>query len=52
MEPNDGTVLVKETYDKNFTDHVVLPESHTGMLYSFEVVEQIDYFFNNLKFCQ
>ena len=50
IEPNDGTVLVRETMDVNFKDHIVLPVSHSGMLISKDVVEQIDYFFTNQKF--
>ena len=50
-EENDGTVLVKETLDVNFTDHIVLPESHTGLLYSNKVMKQILYFFDHKVFC-
>lgn len=44
---NDGTVLVSETQEVNCKDHIVLNVSHSGMLFSLEVVEQIEYFFNN-----
>lgn len=36
-EPNDGTVLVAETELPGATDRIVVPVSHTGMLFSPEV---------------
>ena len=48
-EPHDGTILVEETKG-NFNDHVVLPISHTGLVYSKAVVDQIEYFFEHNKF--
>jgi pimeloyl-ACP methyl ester carboxylesterase len=36
-EPNDGTVLVAETDLPGATDRIVVPVSHTGMLFSAEV---------------
>jgi pimeloyl-ACP methyl ester carboxylesterase len=38
--PNDGTVAVEETRNNNLTDRVELAVTHTGMLYSAEVVRQ------------
>lgn len=40
-KPNDGTVAVAETECPGMTDHITLPVTHTGMLFSKEVVEQI-----------
>jgi pimeloyl-ACP methyl ester carboxylesterase len=37
---HDGTVLVEETHLPGAKDHIVLGVSHTGMLFSAEVVEQ------------
>lgn len=37
---HDGTVLVKETNLPGSKDHIVLPISHTGMLFSARVAEQ------------
>jgi pimeloyl-ACP methyl ester carboxylesterase len=47
---NDGTVLVSETQDVNFQDHITMPVSHSGMLFSRDVAEQVNYFFNNFRF--
>jgi len=38
--PNDGTVGVAETELPGATDHIVLPVSHTGMLFSSEAARQ------------
>jgi pimeloyl-ACP methyl ester carboxylesterase len=38
--PNDGTVLVEETFIDGARDHIVLPVSHTGMHFSRAVAEQ------------
>ena len=37
---NDGTILVAETRLEGASDHLVLPVSHTGLLWSREVVRQ------------
>lgn len=37
--PGDGTVAIAETVADGLKDHCVLPVTHTGMLYSTEVVE-------------
>lgn len=47
---HDGTVLVEETKLPGAKDHVVLPTSHTGMLFSSEVAEQAAYFLTNGAF--
>lgn len=43
-EPNDGTVCVSETQLVGATDHIVMPISHTGMLFSAEVAHQTAHF--------
>jgi pimeloyl-ACP methyl ester carboxylesterase len=43
-KPGDGTVGVNETRSRGLKDHLVLPVTHTGMLYSREVVRQAAYF--------
>ncbi|HWK74752.1 MAG TPA: alpha/beta fold hydrolase [Povalibacter sp.] len=47
---HDGTVLVEETKLPGAKDHVVLPTSHTGMLFSSEVAEQAGYFLTHGAF--
>lgn len=39
-KPNDGTVAVAETELGGVADHIVLPVTHTGMLFSAEVARQ------------
>ena len=46
-KPGDGTVAVRETLAAGLKDHLVLPVTHTGMLYSAEVARQAGCF---LKF--
>lgn len=43
-KPNDGTVTVRETQLSQQSDHIVLPLSHTAMVYSLRAVKQVDYF--------
>lgn len=47
---NDGTVFVKEAILNNCTDSIVLPGSHTGLLFKPQVFEQCLYFIENKKF--
>jgi pimeloyl-ACP methyl ester carboxylesterase len=47
---HDGTVLVEETKLPGAKDHIVLPTSHTAMLFSPEVAEQTAYFLKEGKF--
>ena len=49
-EPNDGTVGVSETRLPGITDHLVMPVSHTGMVFSAEVAEQTAAFLDNGAF--
>jgi pimeloyl-ACP methyl ester carboxylesterase len=39
-EPNDGTVAVEETRISGMKEHLILPVTHTGMLFSGEVAER------------
>jgi pimeloyl-ACP methyl ester carboxylesterase len=49
-EANDGTVSVAETQLEGATDHIVMPVSHTGMLFSTEVAHQTAQFLANGRF--
>jgi len=49
-EPNDGTVAVEETRLPGATDHIELPVSHTGLILSPSVAEQVAYFLRNGRF--
>ena len=42
--PGDGTVALRETLMPGLADHITLPVTHTGMLYSREVARQAAYF--------
>ena len=48
--PNDGVVCVEETRIAGLTDHVVLPVSHTGMLFARPVAEQTVQFLRTGRF--
>jgi len=48
--PHDGTVAVTETRLPGATDHIELPVSHTGMVFSQLVAEQIVAFLQNARF--
>jgi len=45
--PNDGAVLIEETRIPQLADHITLPVSHSGMLLSAKVSEQIIHFIEN-----
>lgn len=49
---NDGTVLVSETYLPGAADHLVLPVTHTGMLFSGEVARQSAAFLRDGRFAR
>ena len=49
-EPNDGTVAVAETKLDGAADHIVMPNSHFGMLISRNVAEQIGSFLRRGEF--
>jgi pimeloyl-ACP methyl ester carboxylesterase len=42
--PGDGTVATCETHMAGLADHIELPVTHTGMLYSAKVAHQAAYF--------
>jgi hypothetical protein len=48
--PNDGTVTVAETQLPGATDHIILPISHTGMLFSAQVAHQAAQFLAHGRF--
>jgi len=45
--PGDGTVAINETRIEGLKDHLVLPVTHTGMLYSKKVAGQTAHFARN-----
>jgi pimeloyl-ACP methyl ester carboxylesterase len=47
---HDGTVLVEETRLPGSKDHIILPVSHTGMIFSSEVADQALYFLRTGSF--
>ena len=47
---NDGTVMVEETQLPGARDHIVLPVTHTGMLFSGEVAKQTAHFLRTGQF--
>lgn len=47
---HDGTVSVEETQLPGAKDHIVLSTSHTGMVFSAEVAEQVTWFLREGKF--
>lgn len=49
---NDGTVMVAETQLPGAKDHIVLPVTHTGMLFSAEVGRQCAEFLRTGKFAR
>lgn len=48
--PNDGVVTVEETRIAGLADHIVLPLSHTGMLFARGTAEQTVQFLKTGKF--
>lgn len=48
--PNDGTVAVQETYMSGMTEHITLPVSHTGLLFSKKVTQQTCAFLKTGRF--
>lgn len=49
-KPNDGTVTVKETRFDGMSDHIILPASHTSLLYSKRTCKQADHFLRHGEF--
>lgn len=50
QKPHDGTVSVVETRHPRLTEHVTLPVTHTGMIYSGAVTRQVVSFLNRGRF--
>lgn len=48
--PNDGTVAVQETCLSGMTEHITLPVSHTGLLFSTTVARQVCAFLKTGRF--
>ena len=48
--PNDGTICVEETELPGATDRIILPVSHTGMLFSADVAHQTAAFLASGRF--
>ena len=49
-EDNDGTVAVGETIIPGLADHIVLPHSHIGMLFSGDVAANVAHFLRTGRF--
>jgi hypothetical protein len=47
---HDGTVSVAETQLPGARDHIVMPTSHTGLLFSADVADQAAHFLSNGAF--
>jgi len=51
-EPSDGTLLVSETKLDGAKEHIVMPVSHTGIVFSTEVTAQVAKFLREGVFAQ
>lgn len=49
-EAHDGTVALSETRAPGLADHVVVPASHSGLLFSAEAARQVDAFLRDGRF--
>jgi len=49
-EPNDGTVAVSETRLDGISDHVVVPSTHTGLIYNDAVARHAAHFLAHGRF--
>ncbi|USD67673.1 triacylglycerol lipase [Vibrio sp. SCSIO 43136] len=47
---SDGTVTVEETKISGMTDHLLMKNTHTSLVYSNKVVTQIDHFIHHNQF--
>lgn len=50
--PNDGAVAVDETRLEGLTDHLVLPSSHTGLIFAPQVARQAIAFLRDGRFAR
>ena len=50
--PSDGVVMVEETRLEGLADHIVLPLSHSGMLVSDELAQQVACFLREGRFAR
>lgn len=50
QEPSDGTLLVSETKLDGAKDHIVMPVSHTGIVFSAEATQQTAKFLRTGRF--
>ena len=48
IEESDGTVAISETKIPGMTEHIIVRQNHTGLVYSKEVVDIIDKFAKTL----
>ncbi|HET7844201.1 MAG TPA: alpha/beta hydrolase [Xanthomonadales bacterium] len=51
-EPNDGTVAISETRLDGIADHVVVPSTHTGLIYNEAVARQAAHFLAHGRFAK
>jgi pimeloyl-ACP methyl ester carboxylesterase len=51
-EPNDGTVAVSETRLDGIADHVVVPSTHTGLIYNDAVARHAAHFLAHGRFAK
>ena len=49
-KPNDGLLTVQESAFPAVREHLALPVSHTGMLFSREIADQVGHFLVSGKF--
>jgi pimeloyl-ACP methyl ester carboxylesterase len=49
-EPNDGAIAVRETRLAGASEHLTLPVSHSGMLFSARVAHEAGHFLRNGRF--
>ena len=49
-KPHDGAVTVNETKGEGLLHHLTLPVSHSSMLFSRKVAQQVEHFLNTGKF--
>ena len=50
QEPSDGLVLVREACLPGETDHIDVSATHTNMIYTWDVIHQVDHFMQYQRF--